>query len=380
MHRKEEFWPSEFGLYNTPTPYPAAPAPDLTLLDYEKTVKNSYAAYLELNYDITDKLTITAAGRYSIERVLAFHRQYFAYPASPMVYPDPRGQFTFRKFTPRAVIRYKPNENHTFYASYSQGFKSGFVDAVLVGSCPGGPGDPSCLPTPVKPETVDAFEIGYKGRFAGGRVNVSLAAFHYNYKNIQVFIYQPPTGFYQNAASGRLNGFDFDLSVDATRDLTLTVGGTYVDSKYTDFKSASVFRLNTPAECAASFLPYPCGNTQFNANVTGNQLQNAPKFTATAAIDFHHDFPRGRLGINVNGNYNSGFPFDVNGHIRQHRYALLNAEVSVSPAALPGVRIVAWGKNLTDHDYLQSTLPTAYADLVSWALPRTYGVRAEYRF
>jgi outer membrane receptor protein involved in Fe transport len=47
---------------------------------------------------------------------------------------------------------------------------------------------------------------------------------------------------------------------------------------------------------------------------------------------------------------------------------------------MPGLRVALWGKNLTDHDYLQSTLPTGFTDATSWSPPRTYGVRAEFTF
>jgi iron complex outermembrane receptor protein len=392
MHREERFNPSEFsgyGFLGEPVlVYPATPVPGYQQYDYAKTVKNSYAAYLELNYDITDQLTITAAGRYSTEKVNAAWRRYllffsptFGLPAGTNTtpYPDPRGSFTFKKATPRAVIRYKPNDNHTVYFSYSQGFKSGFVDAQLTGSCPGGPTDGSCIPAPVKPETVDAFELGYKGRI-NSNLNISLAAFHYNYKNIQVFIYNPPSGYYQNAAAGRLNGIDFDMAWQVTPDLNVSVGGSFVDSKYTNFPSASVYNQIPAAGCAANFLPFPCGSVQSAQSATGNQLANAPKFTGTVTVDYEHDYEFGHFGFNVGGNYNSGFPFDPNGHIRNTKYMLVNMELSVSPAATPGMRFVVWGKNLTDHDYIQGSLPTAFADLVSWAPPRTYGVRAEYKF
>ena len=70
----------------------------------------------------------------------------------------------------------------------------------------------------------------------------------------------------------------------------------------------------------------------------------------------------------------------MNGHIRQHRYALINAELSFTPATIPNLRVSVYGRNLTDHDYLQSTLPTFAADLTSWSPPRTYGIRADFTF
>jgi iron complex outermembrane receptor protein len=393
MHREERFNPSEFSGYGfipgfSAQNYTGTSVPDYQQFDYAKTVKNSYAAYLELNYDLTDQLTVTAAGRYSTEkvqaawrRVLAFASPTFPLPPGTNTTPalDPRGKFTFKKFTPRGVIRYRPNDNHTLYASYSEGFKSGFVDSQLVGSCPGGPNDTSCLPAPVKPETVQAFEVGYKGRL-NSNISVTFAAFHYNYKQIQVFIYNPPAGYYQNAAAGRLNGFDIDMAWQVTPELNVALGGSFVDSKYTNFPSASVYNQVPAAGCAAQFLPFPCGSAQSSASATGNQLANAPKFTATIAVDYQHESKIGQFGFNIGGNYNSGFPFDVNGHIRNTKYFLLNSELSFSPAGAPGIRLVVWGKNLTNHDYIQGSLPTTFSDLVSWAPPRTFGVRAEYKF
>ncbi len=247
----------------------------------------------------------------------------------------------------------------------------------------------------MRPETVDSFEIGYKGRIAGV-LNVSLAAFHYRYKQIQVFIYRAPTGFYQNAASGKLTGLDFDISWEATPQLTIAIGGSYVDSKYTRFPGAQVY-FQRPAAiagenpahvavnpgavaCSRQFLPFPCGNYDVPVDVSGNQLQNAPEFTATASVDYHHDFNAGRFGINVGLTYNSGFPFDVGNHIRQKEYVLLGGEISFAPAGVEGLRLIIWGKNLTNKDYLAGSLPTTFGDSVQWAPPRTFGGRVEFRF
>ena len=294
---------------------------------------------------------------------------------------DPRGPQSFKKFTPRAVLRYKVNDDHTLYASYSKGFKSGFLNSSQVGGFVPGrrPADTSCFDPIVQPETVDSFEIGYKGRI-GGVFNFNLAAFHYDYKQIQVFIYRAPTGFYQNAGAGRINGFDFDLSWNATPELTISGGGSYVDSKYTRFPGAEVYFQTPAAGCAAGGLPFPCGNFSQSTDVAGNQFQNAPKFTANASIDYRHDFSAGRIGLNAGLTYNSGFPFDVGGHIRQKKYVLLSGEISFAPSGIEGLRLVAWGKNLTNRNYIAGSLPTSFADSVSWAPPRQYGVRAEFRF
>ena len=64
---------------------------------------------------------------------------------SPQV--DPRGAHHFSKFTTRAVLRYKPDNNNTFYASYSQGFKSGYVNNSNINACTP---SPACIDAPVR--------------------------------------------------------------------------------------------------------------------------------------------------------------------------------------------------------------------------------------
>ena len=386
LHRNEQFWPSNFTGFGFVPGNDANEQingiPDFIQSTYARSSKNSYAAYLDLNYDLSEKFTITLAGRYSYEKVQVSQNGFLQSLSNDRTQiADPRGPQSFKKFTPRAVLRYKVNDDHTLYASYSKGFKSGFVDASQIGrvTCPGGPTDASCFDPIVQPETVDSFEIGYKGRI-GGVFNFNLAAFHYDYKQIQVFIYRAPTGFYQNAGAGRINGFDFDLSWNATPELTISGGGSYVDSKYTRFPGAEVYFQTPAAGCAAGGLPFPCGNFSQSTDVAGNQFQNAPKFTANASIDYRHDFSAGRIGLNAGLTYNSGFPFDVGGHIRQKKYVLLSGEISFAPSGIEGLRLVAWGKNLTNRNYIAGSLPTSFANSVSWAPPRQYGVRAEYKF
>ncbi len=405
MRRQEEYHGQLFDLFffNSPTP-------GRLIGTYSRNEKQSYAAYLEANYDLTDTISITAAGRYSFERQKAFNSEY----PDRTEYPDPRGYFSFKKFTPRAVLRWKPDNNNMVYASFSQGFKSGLVDNSLIHACydpttqkaeqlvcnpstgtPVNPHQVQPLAQPVKPETVTAFEIGYKARL-WNRLNFSLAAFDYEYKDIQVFIYNPVlgTGGSQNAAKGRVTGAEFEGSYTASHDLTLNLGLSVLKTKYLKFPDAQAYVPFDVAfgSAACANIPNqfgvgpagagaaPCGNNETAVNAKGNRLVHAPKFTANFSIDYTHEFSSGVFGLNFGGNYDAGYFFDPNNRVKQKPYALLNAEVSFAPNAIKGLRIVLWGKNLTNHNYIQSVLETNYADAVSWAAPRQYGGRLEFQF
>lgn len=332
--------------------------------------KRSYAAYLEASLDLTDQITVTAAGRYSYERAKAASMMLLGpvlpQPPYPEPVADPRGSFTFKKFTPRFVVRYKPDDNNTLYASYSQGFKSGYIDTSNINN--NGCFSADCINPPVKPETVTAYEVGYKGRI-NHILDISLAAFHYDYKDIQIFSFSPPNNsIYQNAASARIKGFEFALALAATSELTLSLSGTYLDAKYRDFPNAVVY------------TPNGFGNTQGVIDASGNPLMRTPKWTLNGAVAWDHETEAGTFGVYISPSYNSGMSFDAGNRVRQGKYALLDAELSFEPAAVPGLRAVLWGKNLTDYDYLQSVLESQLGDGGSYAEPRTYGVRLEYSF
>jgi iron complex outermembrane receptor protein len=356
------------GLFNTA--YPALNQSG-SLGSFSRSKKRSFAAFAELTYELTDQLSVIAAGRYSHERQQVWNRPSpFGWKqGDPLLepLPDPRGAFTFEKFTPRAVLRFKPNEDHTIFASYSKGFKSGYVNPGNVNACTP---QPACLDAPVRPETVDAYELGYKGRLSGS-FDVSLSGFHYIYRDIQVFVYNPgppPASTYQNAAKGEISGFEFEFNWRPTRELTLNLGGSYLDAKYKDFQAATVY------------IPNGFGNTQTAQNVTGKRMMRTPEWTLNGSARYSRDIGAGTIGAFVGISYSSGIFFDPNNRIEQPEYELLDAELSFAPTAVPGLRLVVWGKNLTNRAVLQMALPSQIADQSSYAEPRTYGVRAEFSF
>jgi hypothetical protein len=77
-----------------------------------------------------------------------------------------------------------------------------------------------------------------------------------------------------------------------------------------------------------------------------------PQNAAAGRINGAERLSAGCLGLNVSGNYDGGSFYDANNRVKQQPYVLLNAEVSFAPTSVPGLRLVLWGKNLTDHAYL----------------------------
>lgn len=311
------------------------------------------AGYAEAAYEVNDKLTVTAGARYSYERQKAFS-DLFQFVPAPIA--SPFNPAIYKKFNPRVTVRYAIAEKSNLYASYGQGFKSGVLSSNALFS------------TPARPEELTAYEIGFKGEIVRG-VNLNIAAFHYDYKNIQVQRFVAPTSIYENAASARIRGIDFDMSLNLLTGLNLIVGGVYLDSRYNSYPLAGVF------------LPSPTGgNMNATLDVTGQTLIRAPKFTGSVTANYSFDVDPGRVEMFATGYYNDGSKMEASGRIRQPSYATVDAELSFSPAAYENVRLSLWGRNLSDKVYYQGMLPTTFADGVSYAPPRTFGGRVEYKF
>jgi iron complex outermembrane receptor protein len=364
---EDAFLPSQFVLSSlgipglVPTLAPAAPGPTvLALQSMGRLKKDIYAAYAEVSYDVSDKLFVSVGGRYSYERQRALSnaslgRNVVGPTFSALLLETPYSPDSFKKFTPRVTVRYALDSNSNIYGTWSKGFKSGLVSTL------------DFTNPPVKPEDLTAFEFGYKGRPLPG-VSLNIAAFHYTYKNKQVAHYEAPSYIYQNAASAKVKGVEADLSWRATPELTLSATASYLDGKYKAFTGAS-------STIATGF-----GNLNRPIDASGLRMIRTPKFTGTLSANYEVETEMGQFGAYASLYYNDGFKWEVSGRIREKAHTTLDGELSYSPTSMENLRLVLWGRNLTDEDVKQSVLTSDFGDGVSYAPPRTYGVRAEYKF
>jgi iron complex outermembrane receptor protein len=339
---------------------------------YQRLEKEIYAGYGEVNYDILHNLFLTAGARYTVEIQHAFNNfGGVGSGNSGAIYEYPGDPVKFERLTPRVTLRWQFTDANNLYFSWGQGFKSGNVN--LSGSVP--PPDPTStffLP-PVAPETINAYEIGYKGR-PMDNLQVEIAGFYYDYKNVQLVLIQNGNYIEQNAATAKIKGVDFNVTWQATHDFSLSGGGAYLDAHYGGGSNATIDVPQFPVGCC--YFP----NASVTTSIAGAQMIRAPKFTGNIAADYTHDMDIGRFTVHLAGYYNSGYPFDLANFVRQESYATMDAELSFSPSALRGLRLVLWGKNLTDATYLNSLLQSSFGDAVAYSDPRTFGIRAEYSF
>ena len=126
---------------------------------------------------------------------------------------------TFNSTTPRLVATWYPVDELTFYASYSQGFRSGFAqNANVFVAAPEIPA--------VRPDKLTNYEIGSKGSIIDHLVFFDAAVYYMKWKDIQqTLLVQLPNNVQTSAvvngkgASGV--GFDYGLTVRPAEGLSI---------------------------------------------------------------------------------------------------------------------------------------------------------------
>ncbi len=356
LSAEDEFTPNIFRIQAPPLLAPGPSGPTVfTSYSWGGVEKEIYAAYAEVSYDFSDTLQLIVGGRYSEEEQESRTNPNTFSPDSGVV-ESPYSPETFSKFTPRVSLRYALSETSNIYATYSEGFKSG----ILSGQNPA-----------VDPEQLDAFEIGYKGDISD-RLSASAAIYYYDYTDLQVARYDAPVYIYQNAASATITGADFDATWQATDHLRLSAGLSLLDAEYDDFPEAGAYSWNP--------TNFTTPNESVNIDASGVTMVRAPEVTGFINADFRYPTAVGEFGAFASLYYNDGYSLEFSEHVTQESYSMLDGELSWSPAAAPGLRLVVWGRNLTDEDVLQSLLQTNFANGVAYDAPRTYGMRLDYDF
>jgi len=322
------------------------------------TKTQTYAAFFDGTYEVTPQLFVTAGLRYARDTVTD---AYFNPPGSngaKQFVPDLKGN----KITPRLAIRYKPSEESSVYASYTKGYKAGVLD---VGGATG---------NPVKPEEVDAFEVGFK--YDDRRLSFETSAFYYDYRNLQVSLFKNATAQLVNAASSEIYGLEAQMRYRITNRFEVNLGGGWTHARYKRFQDAPIYvRCPTTAGCGGgtSFFIQP---TPLR-NVT---MQRVPEFTGNIGANYRADLAGGELALSGNLYYSSKFfhgPSGVQFPEKGYEVASLRAQWT---DASDRYMVALWGDNVTNSRYRTSVQYGNFGIGSTWSKPVTYGVELGVKF
>lgn len=398
------------GFRRDPYVDPTGPNPTDLLFwdDFDTTV---YAAYGQLEFDLTDTMELALALRYDREErevnnkvpnvnnsglnVNLLTPEGQPAPINPAFTNNPDGiparDETYTQLQPKVTWSWMATDEVNIYASYGVGFRSGGFNSVgtedilnfWFNAGYGGPGEAVNAQLKVTDnydkEVSQAFEIGVKSEWMDRRLRINAALFRTDIKDNQFFeFFAGPFGLLRSVTTIDelyVQGFETDFTFIAASGLTLYGGIGLMDSEIVENKNRPLSEGN-----AVPQAPNVTGNlgVEWVFPVTGNvNLVSRLDWQYTGEMWFHT--LQGEQTPTIwNAFFGPGFNQDFSKSSRD-AYDTLDLRVGLETEHWT---ITAWGRNITDEEYLQEVIPAPEfgGSFNHPSALRSYGIDFAYRF
>jgi iron complex outermembrane recepter protein len=325
-------------------------------------VKNeSWAAFTNWTYKLTDALSLGAGVRYTADTKGSLPNEYDFRTPDLKWLPVQLYEKTFAKTTVSANVAYRWSAGVMTYLSYSQGFKGGGWNSHFNRAIQ--PTDPHLF----KEETAESYELGFKLDLLADTLRLNGAVFTTDYENMQFTYRIGVAPFLFNTGKASIDGAELELTWIPTDALLVEGGVGYLDGR--------IDQVDVLVNAVTGVS-------------TNNQLPFTPGWQANLGVAYRLDVGDAgwRITPRVDGFYQSRTYFDEGNtpQIAQlDPVKLLNASVSFeSPDG--NWRVVAAGRNLADKRYSQGGNPSftsasGYAE-ASYVRGREYLLSVSYDF
>lgn len=313
---------------------------------------DAYAVFGQGTYALTSQLNTTLGLRYSAEEKTFRNVNKLSNTAgttlSSFVIDETQD---WDAWSPKAGIDYSFEQGPMLYGSVSQGFKSGGFNFTSA--------DPG-----YDPETVWSYEVGAKMDWMQNQLRSNLVLFYYDYTDLQVSDFtQPGVLSISNAADATVQGIEIENQWVPSPDWLLEFNYAYLDATYDKYLA-------------------PAGAVTID--VSGNQLNAAPKHKFNLATQYFQEVSHGTLSYRVeyswqDKQYFTAFNQEVSS---QGAFGIWNARIAYHSMD-EAWELQAYAENLADEDYSTSSreFPSTTVGVTKDInAPRTFGAKLVYHF
>lgn len=325
----------------------------------------TWAAFGQIEYDLTDTLILTAGIRYTDLQVdftsegvgslfiAADGGIVQSYALEDSVKDD--------AISGKLALNWHVGDDIMLYASISKGFKGAGINGNFILDL-GAQLD-------YDSEQLLAYEVGIKSSLFDGTLQVNAALFSYDYSDAQIFNNDPVPGIGLPANSIRNSditsyGLDMDVLWTPVSGLYLQLGVGYLNGEYDD----------DIIDPSTGLLP-----------IKGNQLQNTPELTAFALVNYEWKLGEiGSLSAQLDANYSDDIYYSARQDIviGQEAYTISNARLTYRNSN-DNLEIGLWSKNLANKKYRTYSFdlrPDFGFVQYMRGTPRTVGIDIKYSF
>ncbi len=328
---------------------PADPSPQLNILA-DGQDNFAWAVFGQLAYDVSDRVEASFSLRYDKDDRENTTLTPALYNTSglDLQFGDQRDE-SWDAWQPKFTLRYQPNDDLTFYADVSRGFRSGGFNQTGVGEAANQPGVGDLFDEQIS----DTFEVGAKGSFWGGRASASVALFYTQFDGAYFFFFDPGTSTQNlgNIDETDYLGFEVEANAAFTDSFSAYIGFGYTDSEIQSAADPSWVGNQAPLV------------SEYNLNLGGVYRQPVNLF---GGMDFvaRADFSRTGETWWEPANTTSRSPINL-------------LDLRVGFEAIDDWTLTLWGKNVFDEEYNTEFSPGGFI----WpALPARFGLEFSKRF
>jgi iron complex outermembrane receptor protein len=330
--------------------------------DFE-TKYTDLAAFGELTWRFAPSWSLTGGARVFKQTVSQSQQTGLLFDGPAYVANETQSD-AWRKALWKVNVAYRIDSMNLAYATWSQGFRRGAVNAIPPTEAAVNYVTPAGL-FKVTPDTADNYEIGMKGTLQG-RFRYSAAVYDIQWHNVQQSAFLTPLALpgAVNIGEAYSRGFEAELYGVLTDRLSAQLDYTYDQTKLTEYSALALAGLSVPP-------PPP-----------GSPLPGTPKNTAAAALEYGHlPVGPGELRFAVTAYYRSALLPALSATIPTvPGYTMLGARASYAQSH--------WLSTLYVDNLTNRLAVNSYTDPVQWgkyyqalvSRPRTVGLTLSYSF
>ncbi|MGC3982980.1 MAG: TonB-dependent receptor [Steroidobacteraceae bacterium] len=333
----------------------------------------SYAAFGEINYDITRRLTGTLGLRYTYEdKQGSYATQVFGgadlsgYSTATATELNRAKLSIFRpqsyaaaddggSFSGRTNLAYAFTDDLMTYVSFARGYKSGGLN--MSGLPLDAQNQPTLATAIIKDEKNTTYELGFKSKLFNDRATFNLAGYWTTVQNYQANIVSSLEtaairSYPSNIPEVRVRGVEADFSALLFKGFTVRASAAYADGENTDYAAGPCpLEVQTAATVAC--------------NLTGARLAGLSKWSETLGFDYQIPVGKGEVIIHADSNSRSGYYSDtsVSQYTWIEGYNVTNA--SVGYRFNRNWEVDVFARNVFDTNYITAlTIQTGNSGLI----------------
>jgi iron complex outermembrane receptor protein len=328
---------------------------------------DSYSLFGQLEYDLTDQLTLITGLRAMREEKDFYMNQLFflstgtdqfnngqvMFPGRPAPFVDDTSD---NLWAGKLQLDWHATDNTLIYGGINRGIKAGSFNAPI----PGGLPFPDTV-IPYDEEVLTSFEAGFKTNIMEGLGRLNGSVFYYDYADYQAFLFTGVSGVVVNADAENM-GAELELQLSPAEGWDILLSGAYLDATVKDVP----YRIGSP------LAPQDRNPTY------------SPKFQAMGLVRYEWSALGGTMAIQGDASYSDEFYYNLRNFDADKfdSYVVANARLSwLSADAHWEAALIA--RNFTDER--AGTIGFDLATLcgcneLAFSEPRWYGVNLRYNF